>query len=212
MSIKLITDVWGLKLQNEGERLVLLALADNANDEGTHCFPSLRRIAWKTDFTVKAVSAIIIRLEKKGLVETLNKGNQYKPTNYALHLDKGEQKEEFVPSPWAISKVKSIETGLHLQGSEVHPDGSELHLEGSELHLDAKKEGLTSSKRKTSSSHPSVEPSVQPSVEPSGSSINKEVAGKGSIEPIPAKKVVVPNPMEDPAGYQAYLDTLPDYK
>lgn len=100
MSIRLIEKVWGLKLNNEGERLVLLALADNANDEGTHCFPSQRRIAWKTDLSVSAVKAIINRLEIKGLVETLNKGNQHRPTNYALHLEKGEIKEAFVPSSW----------------------------------------------------------------------------------------------------------------
>lgn len=167
MSIKLITDVWSLKLKNEGELLVLLALADNANDEGTHCFPSLRRIAWKTGLTIQAVSAIIGRLVKKQLVEIINKGNQYKPTNYALHLEKGELKEAFIASSWAQSKVNSIKDEVHPERSELNPEQSEVHPEQSEVNPHVKKDGLNSSINETSSSHPSVEPSVDTSVHPS---------------------------------------------
>lgn len=124
MSIRLIEQVWGLKLKNEGERLVLLALADNANDEGTHCFPSQRRIAWKTDLSVKAVSAIIERLEHQGLVETLNKGNQHRPTNYVLHLEAGEKKGAFVPSAWGGDRNKPTKyaTGKSLEREASLPD------------------------------------------------------------------------------------------
>jgi hypothetical protein len=98
MSIKLIDQVWSLDLKNEGEYLVLLALADNANDEGTQCYPSQRRITWKTGMSVRGVQAVLARLIKKGLVEILAKGNQYSPTQFALHLDKGLQKQEFISS------------------------------------------------------------------------------------------------------------------
>lgn len=168
MSIKLIDAVWSLKLDNEGELLVLLALADNANDEGTHCFPSQRRIAWKTDLTVKSVSDIIGRLEKKGLVETLNKGNQHRPTNYALHLEKGIQKEAFIPSSWAGDKVestptevqvKSVKAEVHVGGSEVHAKESELHLHDGELHVDTAKTNLNCGQQTTFTTQPSVYPS-----------------------------------------------------
>jgi hypothetical protein len=98
MSIKLMDRVWSLDLRNEGEYLVLLALADNANDEGTQCYPSQRRIAWKTGMSVRGVQAVLARLIKKGLVEILAKGNQYSPTQFALHLDKGLQKQKFISS------------------------------------------------------------------------------------------------------------------
>lgn len=168
MSIKLIDAVWSLKLDNEGELLVLLALADNANDEGTHCFPSQRRIAWKTDLTVKSVSAIIARLEKKGLVETLNKGNQHQPTNYALHLEKGIRKEAFISSPWAGDKVKSTPTEVQVNsvkaedyvgGSEMHAKESELHLHDGELHVDATKTKLNPEQQTTCAAQPSGYPS-----------------------------------------------------
>jgi len=168
VSIKLIDAVWSLKLDNEGELLVLLALADNANDEGAHCFPSQRRIAWKTDLTVKSVSAIIARLEKKGLVETLNKGNQHRPTNYALHLEKGIQKEAFIASPWAGDKVEStptevqvnsVKAEVHVGGSEMHAKESELHLHDSELHVDASKTNLNCGQQTTSTTQPPGYPS-----------------------------------------------------
>ncbi len=185
VSIRLIEQVWNLKLRNEGERLVLLALADNANDEGTHCFPSQRRIAWKTEYSVPAVSAIIKRLEKKGLVEVLNKGNQHRPTNYALHLEKGATKEAFVPSSWggdrndptkyASGKSLEREQAFRQSPKNANPvDGevrsgrssSEPRLERCEVNPDTGELHLDASELQPGLHDPSVQPSVQPSVEP----------------------------------------------
>jgi hypothetical protein len=208
--------VWSLKLDNEGERLVLLALADNANDEGTHCFPSQRRIAWKTGLTVKSVSAIIARLEKKGLVEILNKGNQHRPTNYALHFEKGIQKETFVPSSWAGDKVKSTQTEvqlnsvtgeLHFGESEMHPEGSELHLHESELHLDATKTKLNCGQQTTSASQPSVYPSGYQSGETHDPA--KTAAAAPDAPGASAKAVEKSAVKEDVKNEPAFPATLP---
>jgi len=48
--------------------------------------------------SVRGVQAVLARLIGKGLVEILAKGNQYSATQFALHLDKGQQKPEFIPS------------------------------------------------------------------------------------------------------------------
>lgn len=48
--------------------------------------------------SVRGVQAVLARLIQKGLVEILVKGNQYSPTQFALHLDKGQRKLEFISS------------------------------------------------------------------------------------------------------------------
>jgi DNA-binding MarR family transcriptional regulator len=208
MSIRLIEQVWGLKLNNEGERLVLLALADNANDEGTHCFPSQRRIAWKTDLSVSAIKAIINRLEIKGLVETLNKGNQYRPTNYALHLEKGEIKEAFVPSSWggdrndptAHATGKALEREQYYRDTAGKVKGQLENLQSespAQERLDHRSEGLVresgglvhGSEGLGTTHEPSVQPSVEPSVQPETLTVAvPDMAGKGSVTPFYALK------------------------
>lgn len=60
MSIKLMSAVWGMKL-NHTDKLVLLALADNANDDGI-CWPSIRTICKKTCLSERGVQASLQRL------------------------------------------------------------------------------------------------------------------------------------------------------
>lgn len=69
MSIRYMTLVWDLPLGNSGKKLVALALADNANDEG-ECYPSLSTIARKTDLDERTVRRAIRSLEEDGLLQT----------------------------------------------------------------------------------------------------------------------------------------------
>jgi DNA-binding transcriptional ArsR family regulator len=96
MSIKLITQVWNLDLAPR-EKIVLLKLADNANEEGTHCFPSIRRIAHETGKSVRSVMYGIKSLKEKGLVTVAMKGNQYSPNQYVLNLGAGKELPKFMP-------------------------------------------------------------------------------------------------------------------
>lgn len=50
------------------DRLVLLALADEANDDGANCYPSIRRLAEKVRCHTKTVVESIKRLEDAGEV------------------------------------------------------------------------------------------------------------------------------------------------
>ncbi len=65
--------VWALDLP-ANEKLVLLAHADHANDEGI-AYPSRRRIAWKTGYTEKSVQRITRRLRDAGLLELYGTAN-----------------------------------------------------------------------------------------------------------------------------------------
>jgi DNA-binding Lrp family transcriptional regulator len=84
------------------QKLVLMLLADNANDEGTHCFPSIRRLAHEVGCSTRTIITIIRELEAIGVVKTLSKGNQYKPTQYYIKPSAGNKLQKFNPSGWAI--------------------------------------------------------------------------------------------------------------
>lgn len=79
MSIKLMTAAWEREDISSTQKLVLLALADWANDEGL-CWPSITRLAAKASLTSRAVQKAIRSLEEVGFirrVEVFGKGNQY---------------------------------------------------------------------------------------------------------------------------------------
>jgi hypothetical protein len=82
MSIKLMTLVWELDL-SPGEKLVLLALADQANDEGRQCWPSVATIAHRSGQGERTVRRAFAELEKKGhLTRDHRDGNS---TQYHVH-------------------------------------------------------------------------------------------------------------------------------
>lgn len=79
MSIKLMTAVWERQDLSPTQKLVLLALADWANDEGL-CWPSIDRLAVKTGMAGRSVQRIIRQIEDIGLLKcdyVSGKGNKY---------------------------------------------------------------------------------------------------------------------------------------
>lgn len=79
MSIKLMTAVWEREDLSYTHKLVLLALADWANDEGL-CWPSINRLAVKTSMAGRSVQRLIRQLEEMGFIhreEEIGKGNRY---------------------------------------------------------------------------------------------------------------------------------------
>jgi DnaD/phage-associated family protein len=65
MSIRIMTMVWDKGPEDKNELLVLLALADHANDDG-YCWPSMNSIARKCRMTRQGVAGIEERLETDG--------------------------------------------------------------------------------------------------------------------------------------------------
>jgi DNA-binding MarR family transcriptional regulator len=67
MSIRIMTLAWQVETATHSEKLVLLALADNANDAG-ECWPSISTIAKKCSLSRQGVLNQISRLEASKLV------------------------------------------------------------------------------------------------------------------------------------------------
>lgn len=81
VSVRVMTAVWELELPHT-EKLVLLALADNANDEGD-CWPSITTISRKCGMHRATVMRSITELENRRLV--VRSGEAGKTNSYRLH-------------------------------------------------------------------------------------------------------------------------------
>ena len=68
MSIKVMTWTWDNTSVGGTELLVMLALADCANDEGGHCWPSISTLARKCRIDQRTAQRVLKRLADAGLI------------------------------------------------------------------------------------------------------------------------------------------------
>lgn len=81
MSIHLMTLAWRSGAKT-GQKMVLLALADNANDQ-YECYPSIRMIAHKCSMSERAVQGHIADMEEAGIVS-----REFRPGHSTMyHID-----------------------------------------------------------------------------------------------------------------------------
>ncbi|WP_080447658.1 helix-turn-helix domain-containing protein, partial [Haemophilus influenzae] len=100
----LMVQAMNCKVGNPARKLVLLKLADNANDDGI-CFPSYQYIADKCEMSKRSAISHIDDLIKMGLVtKKARKNKDGSSANlYLLHLEQGSEKsalggsEKFAP-------------------------------------------------------------------------------------------------------------------
>jgi hypothetical protein len=78
--------VWSYPLPTHTQKLVLLALADNANDEGL-CWPGLETIADKCCLSRQGVIDQIKNLQESNLLDVTNGGGRWS-NKYQFNLDK----------------------------------------------------------------------------------------------------------------------------
>ena len=68
MSLKALAAVWSYPPVGWGELLWLLAIADNADDEGNNAYPSMKTIARKCKMSERNARRCVQGLEDKGLI------------------------------------------------------------------------------------------------------------------------------------------------
>ena len=90
MSMRLMVQAMNCEVGNPARKLVLLKLADNANDDGI-CFPSYQYIADKCEMTRRSAISHIEYLIKMGLVSKKERKNKDGSISnlYFLHLEQG---------------------------------------------------------------------------------------------------------------------------
>ena len=92
MSMRLMVQAMNCEVGNPARKLVLLKLADNANDDGI-CFPSYQYIADKCEMTRRSAISHIEYLIKMGLVSKKERKNKDGSISnlYVLHLEQGSE-------------------------------------------------------------------------------------------------------------------------
>lgn len=90
MSIKVMTWVWEFSLTGGTERLTLLAIADNAADDGSNAWPSLATLARKTRLDERSVRRILRRLEEGGHIKVELNAGPSGTNRYTVLMHRGE--------------------------------------------------------------------------------------------------------------------------
>lgn len=93
MSVKIMGQVWDLDLPHN-KLIVLLAMADHADHQGSNVYPSQGLIAWKTGYSIRTIRRIIKSLEKDGLL-VLESENTGSTKRYSIDISKGKHKKPF---------------------------------------------------------------------------------------------------------------------
>ncbi|RCW45132.1 helix-turn-helix protein [Halopolyspora algeriensis] len=83
MSIKVMNWVWEHSPAKGTELLMLLAIADNATDDGTNAYPSVRTLARKTRMGERSVQRIVRKLTEEGHLSVTERGGR-NPNCYAV--------------------------------------------------------------------------------------------------------------------------------
>lgn len=127
MSIRLMVKIWESGPSDRVELLVLLALADFANDDG-ECWPSMKTIAEKARLSERGAQKIIARLTAAGWISVTVKGGRRGCNVYRVRADKiKEGREGSEPGPLA-GKAKTPnpvhpEPGSPRTGVQETPNG-----------------------------------------------------------------------------------------
>lgn len=90
MSIRIMSQVWDSGPEDRAELLVLLALADFANDAG-ECWPSMICIAAKARMTERGAQKIVRRLEETGWLEIATGGGRGGKNSYRIKAGNPER-------------------------------------------------------------------------------------------------------------------------
>lgn len=109
MSMRLMVQAMNCKVGNPARKIVLLKLADNANDDGI-CFPSYQYIADKCEMTRRSAISHIEYLIKMGLVSKKERKNKDGSISnlYFLHLEQGSENFALGSENFALGGSENI--------------------------------------------------------------------------------------------------------
>lgn len=115
-----MAQVWELDLP-QGEKFVLLAFADHADDEGV-CRPSVERVAWKTGYEQRQVKRIGKKLRESGLLLLLRQARPERglAAEYRIQAHKGIRLAPFRGAVGDKMSSASCETGDIARQSRGH--------------------------------------------------------------------------------------------
>lgn len=112
MSIRIMSAVWELDLP-QNEKLILLAMADHADDRGV-CYPSVGRIAWKSGYSDRQTKTILAALRDRHVIEPMgsNVGGRGFSTRYQIHPEKGAKLAPFISGKSEVERSERVRPGV----------------------------------------------------------------------------------------------------
>jgi len=124
MSVRQSELAWQLDLSSN-RKFVLLELADHADPDGGHVFPSQGFIAMRTGYSTRQIRRILHELEDLGLIEPVahGKGGRGMATEYHLHLDASTNEKAVKLSGFTDSKTRTSAT----QKADIHDINPDIH-------------------------------------------------------------------------------------
>lgn len=143
MSIRIMSDVWAdREIANHSELLILLALGDFSNDDGS-CWPAIETIAFKARVTQRQVYKILKRLEDKGRLSVshgvgphgtnvyriLDGGmNSIQGERYSAEYEESKKEPSYSPkSSLTIRNHQEKETLPLLRSMDTGPDAERIY-------------------------------------------------------------------------------------
>lgn len=133
MSIKYLNDAWGMPL-NPQEKIVLLAIADCANDEG-HAYPGYTKLMEKTGLSKSALAKQIKILRDLGIIKIeshaeIGKGKSVNNYTISLQCELSEScQRQLIENIKEIRKKYSRAKSCHLEPRKVATENSKsCHL------------------------------------------------------------------------------------
>jgi len=118
MSVRQSELAWELDLSSN-RKFILLELADHADPDGRHVFPSQEFIARRTGYSVRQIRRILHELEGLGLIEPVahRKGGRGMATEYDLHLDPSTNEKAVKLSAFSV-----VKEDIHDISAALKPD------------------------------------------------------------------------------------------
>jgi len=89
--------------KSHGQKLVLMILADYYDDERGFAWPSQARLSEDCEMSLRTIQWALRQLQDGGYVTRLQKGNQYQPSKWALHLADAHLREPAISEPATIA-------------------------------------------------------------------------------------------------------------
>ena len=137
MSVRIMAEVWDTNLPPH-QKLVLLAYADHANDEGTSIYPGEDLMVRKTSYSAGNIRRVTRDLIDEGILERVSKGHRgqravskiettvlrYIAAQYARQTETGENDPEPLAAQYA--RQTDVEKGAHTPEKGAHMDEESL--------------------------------------------------------------------------------------
>ena len=126
MSIKYMTKVWQLQELEPNQKLVFLAICDNANDEGI-CYPSIDTIQAKTSISRPTVIKVINKLVEINLLIKTQRARKTGGRYSSLYLVFPNETLEFLDTEYK-EKFSQSKTGLLIPKVKTDDSQSKIAL------------------------------------------------------------------------------------